>query len=96
MNAHLRREMLTNDSIVEQVSKILNDVRLKQDQAIINYTNKFDNFKLLPSLNHVLKTINNFPQDKQDSCMTVLMTGISWAELCNLSNNSFDSPLNTV
>ena len=22
--------------------------------------------------------------------MTVLMTGISWAELCNLSNNSFD------
>ena len=46
LNAHLRREMLTNDSIVEQVSKILNDVRLQQDQAIINYTNKFDNFSV--------------------------------------------------
>ena len=46
--------------------------------------------KLLPALDHVLRTINKFPQDKEDSCLTVLMTGISWAELCNLDGNSFD------
>ena len=36
LNAHLRREMLTNDSIVKQVSKILDDVRLKRDA--VSYT----------------------------------------------------------
>jgi site-specific recombinase XerD len=46
--------------------------------------------KLLPALDHILRTINNFPQDKEDSCLTVLMTGISWAELCNLDGDSFD------
>ena len=44
LNAHLRREILTNDSIVKQVSKILDDVRLMRDEAVIDYTNKFDNF----------------------------------------------------
>ena len=46
--------------------------------------------KILPALDHVIRTINSFPQDKEDSCLTVLMTGISWAELCNLTNDSFD------
>lgn len=58
-------------------------LKLKQIQVI-------QKDKMLPALDHVLRTINNFPQDKEDSCLTVLMTGISWAELCNLDGNSFD------
>jgi site-specific recombinase XerD len=47
--------------------------------------------KLLPALDHVLRTVHSFPQDKEDSCLTVLMTGISWAELCSLTGDSFDN-----
>ena len=46
LNAHLNREMLTNDGIVKVVNKILKDVRLKRDRAVIDYTNKFDNFSV--------------------------------------------------
>ena len=58
-------------------------LKLKQIQVV-------QKDKILPALDHVIRTINSFPQDKEDSCLTVLMTGISWAELCNLTNDSFD------
>ena len=46
--------------------------------------------KELPLLNHLLRTIDSFPQDKQDFCHVVLSTGISWAELCNLTIKDYD------
>ena len=73
LNAHLRREMLTNDSIVKQVSKILDDVRLKRDEAVIDYTNKFDNFlvnsmeELTVSSEQLKESLERLPSEQRQA-----------------------------
>ena len=44
LTTHLKREMLASDEILQQVSNILQDVRTNGNRAIVDYTNKFDNF----------------------------------------------------
>ena len=40
----LKREILDNDEIHQKVANILEDVRQVGDRAVVEYTNKFDNF----------------------------------------------------
>ena len=44
LNLYLKREMLASDEIFQQVRKILQDVKDNGNRAVIDYTNKFDNF----------------------------------------------------
>lgn len=47
--------------------------------------------KQLPSLQHILETINKFPEDKKDMCLIALELGLAWKELCNITNDDFNS-----
>ena len=46
LNQLLRREMLAEKEVTEAVGKILADVKLRGDQALVDYTNQFDGFKV--------------------------------------------------
>ena len=46
LNQLLRREMLVEKKVTEAVRKILADVKLRGDQALVDYTNQFDGFKV--------------------------------------------------
>ena len=46
LNSCLKREMLASDEIFQQVKEILQDVRVNGNRAVIDYTNKFDNFEV--------------------------------------------------
>lgn len=44
LNKLLQRDMLIDDEIISSVSSILKDVKQRGDQALLDYTNKFDSF----------------------------------------------------
>ena len=46
LNQLLRREMLAEKEVTDAVGKILADVKLRGDQALVDYTNQFDGFKV--------------------------------------------------
>ena len=46
LEACLKREMLDNDKIYQKVASVLEDVRQHGDIAVLEYTNKFDNFSV--------------------------------------------------
>ena len=46
LEACLKREMLDNDKIGQKVASVLEDVRQHGDTAVLEYTNKFDNFSV--------------------------------------------------
>ena len=46
LEACLKREMLDNDEIGQKVASVLEDVRQHGDTAVLEYTNKFDNFSV--------------------------------------------------
>ena len=47
--------------------------------------------KELPSLQHILQTINKFPEEKKDMCLIALELGLAWKELCNITNDDFNN-----
>ena len=46
LNQLLRREMLVEKKVTEAVRKILADVKLRGDQAVVDFTNQFDDYKV--------------------------------------------------
>ena len=46
LNSCLKREMLASDEIFQQVKEIIQNVRVNGDRAVIDCTNKFDNFEV--------------------------------------------------
>ena len=46
LEACLKREMLDNDEIYQKVTSVLEGVRQHGDIAVLEYTNKFDNFSV--------------------------------------------------
>ncbi|MDG2250491.1 MAG: histidinol dehydrogenase [Gammaproteobacteria bacterium] len=46
LNQLLRREMLIEKEVTEAVRKILADVKLRGDQAVVDFTNQFDGYKV--------------------------------------------------
>ena len=46
LEACLKREMLDNDEIYQKVASVLEDVRQQGNIAVLEYTNKFDNFSV--------------------------------------------------
>ena len=46
LNQLLRREMLVEKEVTEVVGNILADVKLRGDQAVVDFTNQFDNYKV--------------------------------------------------
>ena len=46
LNRLLRREMLVEKKVTEAVRKILADVKLRGDQAVVDFTNQFDDYKV--------------------------------------------------
>ena len=46
LEACLKREMLDNDEIYQKVTSVLEGVRQQGDIAVLEYTNKFDNFSV--------------------------------------------------
>ena len=45
LDAHLQREMIVADEVTETVSGILADVRRRGDEAVLEYTQRFDGFE---------------------------------------------------
>jgi len=46
LNQLLRREMLVEKEVTEVVGNILADVKLRGDQAVVDFTNQFDGYKV--------------------------------------------------
>ena len=46
LNSCLKREMLASDEIFQKVKEIIQNVRVNGDRAVIDCTNKFDNFEV--------------------------------------------------
>ena len=46
LNQLLRREMLVEKKVTEAVRKILADVKLRGDQAVVDFSNQFDDYKV--------------------------------------------------
>ena len=46
LNAYLKREMLVSDEIFQQVREIIQNVKINGNRAVVDYTNKFDNFSV--------------------------------------------------
>ena len=44
LNLLLQREMLVENEVTEAVANILTDVKLRGDEAVVDYTNRFDDF----------------------------------------------------
>ena len=44
LNKLLCREMLVSAEVTQAVTKILHDVKRRQDLAVLEYTNKYDGF----------------------------------------------------
>jgi len=73
LNQLLRREILVEKKVTEAVRKILADVKLRGDQAVVDFTNQFDNYKvqsikeLIVSSDQLQKSLSSLSNEQRQS-----------------------------
>ena len=73
LEACLKREMLDDDEIYQRVTNVLEDVRQLGDIAVLEYTNKFDNFSvesfqdLVVSPNQLEDSLKRIPESQRNA-----------------------------
>ena len=88
----------TVNSHIEKINALLNFFykidqlnRTRLDKLKLSKVVHIKKDKELPSLQHILQTINKFPEEKKDMCLIALELGIAWKELCNITNDDFNN-----
>lgn len=88
----------TVNSHIEKINALLNFFykidkldRTRLDKLKLSKVVHIKKDKELPSLQHILQTINNFPEEKKDMCLIALELGLAWKELCNITNDDFNN-----
>ena len=73
LEACLKREMLDNDEIYQKVTSVLEGVRQQGDIAVLEYTNKFDNFSvesfqdLVVTPNQLEDSLKRIPESQRNA-----------------------------
>ena len=88
----------TVNSHIEKINALLNFFykidqlnRTRLDKLKLSKVVHIKKDKELPSLQHILQTINKFPEEKKDMCLIALELGLAWKELCNITNDDFNN-----
>ena len=88
----------TVNSHIEKINALLNFFykidqlnRTRLDKLKLSKVVHIKKDKELPSLQHILQTINKFPEEKKDMCLIALELGLAWKELCNIANDDFNN-----
>ena len=88
----------TVNSHIEKINALLNFFykidqlnRTRLDKLKLSKVVHIKKDKELPSLQHILQTINKFPEEKKDMCLSALEVGLAWKELCNITNDDFNN-----
>jgi len=88
----------TVNSHIEKINALLNFFykidklnRTRLDKLKLSKVVHIKRDKELPSLQHILQTINKFPEEKKDMCLIALELGLAWKELCNITNDDFNN-----
>ena len=88
----------TVNSHIEKINALLNFFykidklnRTRLDKLKLSKIVHIKKDKELPSLQHILQTINKFPEEKKDMCLIALELGLAWKELCNNANHDFNN-----
>ena len=88
----------TVNSHIEKINALLNFFykidkldRARLDKLKLSKVVHIKKDKQLPSLEHILQTINKFPEEKKDMCFIALELGLAWKELCNITNDDFNN-----
>ena len=83
----------TVNSHIEKINALLNFFykidqlnRTRLDKLKLSKIVHIKKDKELPSLQHILQTINKFPEEKKDMCLIALELGLAWKELCNITS----------
>ena len=78
----------TVNSHIEKINALLNFFykidqlnRTRLDKLKLSKVVHIKKDKELPSLQHILQTINKFPEEKKDMCLIALELGLAWKEL---------------